>query len=112
MYITRRNIGTGGGGYPRGLQSNEAAHAEQYLKKIVSKHAVTASDLVDLIEVEIPESLTMFNFHEVNRRLTRSSNSWNGSIRRSGANLGSARLPQIKLLTYGWCVILMEIDED
>jgi transposase-like protein len=50
------------------------AHAEQYLKQIISKYAEVASDLADWMEVAIPEGLTVFDFPESHRRRIRTSN--------------------------------------
>lgn len=48
--------------------------AEEYLKQIISKYAVVASDLADWMEVAIPEGLTVFDFPEPHRRRIRTSN--------------------------------------
>jgi putative transposase len=48
--------------------------AEGLLKKMVEKYAQTAPRLADWLEENIPESLTVFAFPQVHRRLIRTSN--------------------------------------
>lgn len=52
----------------------DLAQAEGYLRKIVVKYAVVASDLADWMEAAIPEGLTVFDFPESHRRRIRTSN--------------------------------------
>lgn len=89
------------------------AHAEQYLKQIISKYAEVASDLADWMEVAIPEGLTVFDFPESHRRRIRTSNMLervNQEIKRRTrvVRIFSNQSSCLRLVS----AILMETDED
>jgi transposase-like protein len=89
------------------------AHAEQYLKQIISKYAEVASDLADWMEVAIPEGLTVFDFPEAHRRRIRTSNMLervNQEIKRRTRVVRIFPNPSSCLRLVS--AILMEIDED
>jgi len=89
------------------------AHAEQYLKQIVTKYAEVASDLADWMEVAIPEGLTVFDFPESHRRRIRTSNMLervNQEIKRRTRVVRIFPNPSSCLRLVS--AILMETDED
>jgi transposase-like protein len=89
------------------------AHAEQYLKQIVSKYADAASDLADWMETAIPEGLTVFDFPEAHRRRIRTSNMLERVSQEIKRRTRVVRIfPNQNSCLRLVSAILMEIDED